>query len=93
MTPQEMTEQLKKNPLHTMVFHARRHNTVTVSYDETADTAPQVEANLTEMGFIPSGYGMMRYDGQRVSIASDLTEQERAAAIGRMESATCHPSK
>ena len=89
MTPQEMTEELKKNPLHTMVFWGRAKNTVTVSYNENADTAAQVEANLTEMGFQASGYGMMRYDGQRRESKSSLTAQ----TASRMESATSHPSK
>ena len=93
MTPQEMTEELKKNPLYTMVFWGRMKNTVTVSYDETAETAAEVEANLTEMGFQASGYGMMRYDGQRIASQSDLTACEMEQSAARMRSATSHPSK
>ena len=80
MTPQQMAEELKENPLHTMVFFSPRLNTVTVGYDETADTAAEIEENLTAMGFQESGYGQMRYDGQRNIIAKTA---EQLQAIDR----------
>lgn len=92
MTPQEIAEKLNENKRLQARF-SPRYNTVNISYDETAPDASAIEAELTEMGFQANGYGMMRYDGQRVSIASDITPQEKAAAIARMGSATSHPSK
>lgn len=86
MTPQEMAKELEKNPLHTSVMFSKRYNTVCVNFDPSADTAAAVEANLTEMGFQGNGYGMMRYDGQRIArvqTAQEIQATERAAELHR----------